>query len=85
MKLKDRLIVKHKDTVIDELVYMASVQTQHLFSKPENIVGPDQKAILWCGDVGTTSMIPIKTKHNFIQLEEGLWELDVEPIEKGDL
>ena len=85
MKTKDILIVKHINDPVMELVYMASTQTQHLFSKKENIVNGDEKAILFVSDIGTTSLIPINKKHNFIQLDENTWELDIEPIDKDDL
>lgn len=85
MKLKDTLLIKHGNKVVVEMLYIASTQTQHLFSKPENIVGITEKAVLWSGEVGTTSFIPIKKKHNFIQLDKGSWELDIEPIESDDL
>ncbi len=85
MKLKDRLFIKHGINIIFEMVYMGSTQTQHLFSKPEHLVGPEEKAVLWCGEVGATSFTPIKKKHAFKQLKESEWELDVEPIEEGDL
>ncbi len=85
MKIKDTLIVKHGDKVMFEMIFMGSTQTQHLFSKLEDIVKPGEDAILWNEGVGTLSFIPIKNKHNFIQLEENKWELDVEPIEEGDL
>jgi hypothetical protein len=41
--------------------------------------------VLWSGEVGATAFTPIKKKHNFIQLDENYWELDIEPIESGDL
>ena len=85
MKLKDKLLIKHGNEVVYEMVYMSSTQTQHLFSKPEHLVGPEEKAILWCGEVGTRSFTPIKKKHAFKQLKENEWELDIEPIEAGDL
>jgi hypothetical protein len=79
MKLKDTLIVKHKDKEIFKMIYMASTETQHLFSKPESIVE------LSDGEVGAIEFTPIKKKHNFVQLEENLWELDMELINKNDL
>jgi hypothetical protein len=85
MKTKDILIIKHGDNIVKEMIYMASTQTQYLFSDIENLVGVNDKAILWAGDVGTTKFLPIKKKHNFIQVNENNWELDVESIESGDL
>jgi len=85
MKLKDKLLIKHGSKLVYEMVYIASTQTQHLFSKPENLVGITEKAVLWSGEVGATAFTPIKKKHNFIQLDENYWELDIEPIESGDL
>jgi hypothetical protein len=85
MKIKDILIIKHGNNVVKEMVYLASTQTQHLFSDIENLVGVNKKAILWAGDVGATKFLPIKKKHNFIQVNENKWELNVEPIEVDDL
>jgi hypothetical protein len=81
----DKLIIKHGDKTIKEMVYLASTQTQHLFSNEVDLVGPDKKAVLWAGNVGTTSFIPIKKKHNYKQINENTWELDLEPIDSGDL
>ena len=85
MKLKDILTLKHRDIEISKMIYMASTETQHLFSKPESIVGLGEKAILWSGEVGAVEFTPIKKKHNFVQVEENTWELDFEPIDKNDL
>lgn len=85
MKIKDKLLIKTGDETVMKLVYITSIQTQHFFSKPEDIVHPPNEAILWVGDIGVTSFIPIKKKHNFIQLNDDTWELDVEPIEMNDL
>jgi hypothetical protein len=79
MKLKDTLIIKHKDKEISKMIYIASTKTQHLFSKPESIVE------LSDGEVGAIEFTPIKKKHNFVQVEENTWELDMEPIDKNDL
>jgi hypothetical protein len=85
MNKKDKLLIKHKDTTVQEMVYIASTQTQYLFSKESDLVGIEEKAILWAGDIGTTRFLPIKKKHNFIQLNETTWELNVDIIEKDDL
>ena len=85
MNKKDKLILKHKDVTFQEMVYLASTQTQHLFSKESDLVGVNQQAVLWAGDIGTTQFFAIKKKHNFIQLNETTWELDINPIEKDDL
>ena len=85
MNTLDKLIIKHKDVTIKEMIYLASTQTQHLFSDKINLVGPEKQATLWVGDVGTTEFLPIKKKHNFIQVNENTWELDFEPIERNDL
>ena len=85
MKIKDKLIIKHKDSLVTEMVYMASTKTQHLFSKSESIVGPGQDCILWNGEIGAVEFLPIKIKNNFVQVNEDTWELDVEPIDKKDL
>lgn len=52
MKIKDKLIIKHKDNTIKEMVYISSTQNQHLFSEEKDIVGVDSSAILWAGEVG---------------------------------
>ena len=85
MKTKDILIIKHGSDVVKEMVYLASTQTQHIFSNIEDLVGVNEKAILWVGDIGTIGFVPIKKKHNFIQVAEKTWELDVEPIVEGDV
>ena len=85
MKTKDVLIIKHGTNVVKEMIYLASTNTQHLFSNVEDLVGVNEKAILWVGDVGTTKFLPIKKKHNFKQVNENDWELDVAPIETDDL
>ena len=85
MKIKDKLVIKHKDRLVTEMVYMASTKTQHLFSKPESIVGSGQNCILWNGEIGAVEFTPIKIKHNFVQVNEDTWELDIEPIDGNDL
>ena len=85
MKLKDKLIIKHKDEIVKEMVYMASTQTQHLFSSIEDLVGINDTAVLWAGDTGAKKFLPINKKHNFIQINETTCELDIEPIDKNDL
>jgi hypothetical protein len=79
MKLKDILTLKHKDKELSKMIYIASTKTQHLFSKPESIVE------LSDGEVGVIEFTPINKKHNFVQVEENTWELDMEPIDKNDL
>lgn len=85
MKIKDKLIIKHKDDTIKEMVYISSTQNQHLFSEEKDIVGVDSSAILWAGEVGTTKFLPIKKKHDFIKIDENTWSLDIEPINSNDL
>ena len=85
MKIKDRLIIKHQSQIVKEMVYLASTQTQHLFSETGDLVGINEKAILWAGDIGTSKFLPIKKKHNFKQINENTFELDVEPIDSDDL
>ena len=86
MKLGDKLIVKHKDTIIEERIYLASTQTQYLFARQSEIVGSDGKAVLWASEaIGAIAFLPIKKKHNYVQTSEDVWELDVEPIDKDDL
>lgn len=86
MKTNNKLLIKTGNEVVMEMVYIASTQEQHLFSKLENVVYPPDKAVLW-GDngIGTTSFVPIRKKHNYIKLDDDTWELDVEPINVGDL
>lgn len=85
MQLRDKLKVKRRDKVVLNMVYVASTQTQHLFSKPESIVEVEEKAVIWNEGVGAVEFIPIKKKHNFIQVDENTWELDIELIDKDDL
>lgn len=85
MKFKDTVIIKHGDEVIKTFVYLTSNQTQHLFSEVSDLVGANEKAILWVGEIGTTRFLPIKKEHNYKQINENTWELDVEPIKSGDL
>ena len=86
MKINDKLLINHGDDNVMELIYMGWNQTQYLFSKPDNIVHFPEKAVLWATyDMGTTEFISIKKEHNFIQLSENTWELNIEPIEMNDL
>lgn len=85
MKTNDKLLIKEGDKSVMELIYITSTHTQHLFSKPEHIVHPPDKAILWVNDTGTVEFFPVRKEHNFIQLSENTWELDIEPIEKDNL
>ena len=79
MKLKDILTLKHKDKELSKMIYIASTKTQHLFSKPESIVE------LSDGEMGAIEFTPIKKKHNFVQVNENTWELDMESIDQNDL
>lgn len=86
MKTNDKLLIKSGDDSVMEMIYMGCTQTQYLFSKPENIVHFPEKAVLWATyDMGTTEFIPIKKEHEFVQLSESTWELDIEPIEQDNL
>jgi hypothetical protein len=91
MKLKDKLIVKHKDTYVDEFIYIASTGTQHLFTRESKIVNSlescssTEGAILYVGSIAVTWFVPINKKHNFVQTGLNTWELDIEPIDKDDL
>jgi uncharacterized radical SAM superfamily protein len=85
MKLKDTLVVKHGNVIIEEMIYLASTEKQHLFTLKENIVKTGEKATIIAGDIGAKSFIPIKKKHNFIQIDSDKWELDVEFIDINDL
>lgn len=81
MKLKDTVTIKYKDQVLEQLVYLSSTQTQDLFSKEEYLVGPDQEAVLWIGEVGVTSFYTMRKGHDYRQIAENEWEWDIEPLE----
>ena len=86
MKPKDKLLIKHGNDLVMELYYLTSIQTKHFFCKEEDIVGKGQQGIIWINeDYGSSAFIPIKKKHSFIQIDQTTWELDVEPIDIGDL
>lgn len=86
MEINNKLLVTIGDKTIMEMVYIASTQTQHLFSRPEDIVYPPNEAVLWGENgIGTTSFISIKKEHNFIQLDQNTWTLDIEKIDKHEL
>ena len=85
MELKDKLTVLHKDMVIKELVYLTSTCTQHLFFQERELVSPPESAVLWVGDIGAISFVPIKKKHNFVEVSSNIWKLNIENIEIGDL
>lgn len=85
METNNKLLVTIGDKTIMEMVYIASTQTQHLFSRPEDIVHSRNEAVLWGEEIGTKSFIPIRKEHDFIQLDETTWTLDIEKIDKHEL
>tara|TARA_R110000868_G_scaffold2532_1_gene18312 strand:+ start:481 stop:630 length:150 start_codon:yes stop_codon:yes gene_type:complete len=46
---------------------------------------PPESAVLWVGDIGAISFVPIKKKHNFVEVSSNIWKLNIENIEIGDL
>lgn len=85
MKLLDKVNITHSGNFVTQLIYVAETKNQYLLSKPENIVSKGEKAILFNGDTAATEFLPIKKIHNFIQVDEDLYELDIEPINESDL
>ena len=85
MKNRDSLIIKHKDKIVDVLICMESTHKQYLFCKPKHIVGTYDNSTLWVEDIGSSRFLPINKKHNFVEVYDGIWELDIEPIDKNDL
>ena len=90
MKIKDKILLKHGDNIFDEVFYISETTTQYLLTSEKNIVDISDSddiegVILVSGNIGVTKFTPVKKLHNFVRVDENTYELDIEPIEQGNL
>ena len=85
MEKRDKILFKIDGEVIKEFIYVSETQTQYLLSMEEKIVEEASEAVLGDNDLKVSSFWPIKKKHNFVKINDNIWELDCTHIEADDL
>ena len=70
---------------VKRMLYIGEVKLQYLLMKEEDIAGADDMALLRVGVVRAKAFNPIRKKHNFVQVDENTYSLEISNIDAKDL